>query len=189
MELLRAIVPVPRAHVASFLLSGATAPHTTIERQLAEVADCPPERLRRDLEVLWGKETPPIAEDAIRDGGETIADALGTYWAAAIEPYWSRIRSVLDDYVAYRAGRLANSGIEGLLRDLHPELELTDRTLHVVSSASGEHELSGQGLLLVPCVFAWPHIMIDPGNGNMQRTPLATSVVAATGRTARENPA
>jgi DNA-binding transcriptional ArsR family regulator len=167
MDLLRAIVPVPRAHVVSFLLSGATAPHTTIERQLDEVAACPPDRLRRDLGVLWGDVLPAIAEDAIRDGGRVVADALANYWAAAIEPHWSRIRSVLDDDVAYRAGRLANGGIEGLLRDLHPELELTDRTLHVVSSATGEHELSGQGLLLVPCVFAWPHIMIDPGNCNM----------------------
>lgn len=167
MELLRAIVPVPRSHVASFLLSGATAPSTAIERQLEEVAACPPARLRRDLQVLWGAELPPIAEDAIRHGGRLIADALAAYWSAAIEPHWSRIRAVLDEDVAYRAGRLANGGIEGLLRDLHPELELTDRTLRVASSASGEHELYGQGLLLVPCVFAWPHIMIDPGNWNM----------------------
>ncbi len=167
MALLRAIVPAPRPHVASFLLGGATDPATTIEQQLKLVADCPADRLRADLEVVWHGDLPPAAEQLVADGASGarhLADALWQYWGVAIEPHWRQIRAVLDADIAYRAARLARGGIEALLSDLHPELELAEHAIQIVSSRhSTEHDLCGVGLLLVPCVFAWPHIMVDPG--------------------------
>ncbi len=165
MSLMRAIVPAPRPHVASFLLSGAREPSTTIEQQLQAVANCPAEQLRADLDGVWRGETPPAALRAIAGGGQRIADALWQYWTLAIEPYWRQIRAVLDADVAYRAARLAKGGIEALLADLHPELELAEHAIHVMSTRPGDHDLSGVGLLLVPCVFAWPHVMVDAGAG------------------------
>src|SRR6266540_3002399 len=167
MALLRAIVPAPRPHVASFLLGGATDPATTIEQQLKLVADCPADRLRTDLEVVWRGVLPPAAEQLVADGvsgARHLAEVLWQYWAVAIEPHWRQIRAVLDADIAYRAARLARGGIEALLSDLHPELELAEHAIQIVSSRhSTEHDLCGVGLLLVPCVFAWPHIMVDPG--------------------------
>jgi DNA-binding transcriptional ArsR family regulator len=102
-----------------------------------------------------------------RGGGGLIADALRQYWQVAIKPFWPQIRAVLDADVAYRATRLARGGIEALLSDLHPELELAEHAIEVQSSAAGsEHELPGAGLRLVPCVFAWPHVMVDIDAGN-----------------------
>jgi DNA-binding transcriptional ArsR family regulator len=47
-----------------------------------------------------------------------------------------------------------------LLSDLHPELELVDHAIQIVRQASSaEHDLSVTGLLLVPCAFAWPHLI------------------------------
>lgn len=168
MDVLRAIVPAPRPHVASFLLSGASEPSTSIEVQLGLVADCPAEQLRRDLEEVWRGALPPATERVLADGGaRRIADALWQYWAVAIEPHWPQIRAVLDADVAYRASRLAKGGIEALLSDLHPELQLAEHAISVQSTAKlSEHSLRGVGLLLVPCVFAWPHVMVDPGAAN-----------------------
>jgi DNA-binding transcriptional ArsR family regulator len=168
MDVLRAIVPAPRPHVASFLLAGASEPSTSIDLQLTLVAQCPVERLRADLEVVWRGVLPRETQELLdHDPGRRIADALAQYWKVAIEPHWPRIRAVLDADVAYRAARLAKGGIEALLSDLHPELELAENAIHVQSSARpSEHQLSGVGLVLVPCVFAWPHVMADLGLGN-----------------------
>lgn len=168
MEVLHAIVPAPRPHVASFLLAGARQPTTSIDAQLAMVAGFPMDRLRADLEVVWRGELPAVTKQVLRHGGgPRIAEALWQYWTVAVAPYWSHIRAVLDADVAYRAGRLARGGIEALLSDLHPGLELAEHAIHVRSkSARREHQLGGSGLVLVPCVFAWPYVMADLGAGN-----------------------
>jgi len=168
MAVLRAIVPAPRPHVASFLLAGAREPSTSIDAQLAMVADLAPERLRADLEVVWRGELPAATRSVLEHGGGVrIAEALRQYWTVAIRPYWPQIRAVLDADVAYRAARLARGGIEALLSDLHPELELAEHAITVQSHAQpAEHHLAGDGLLLVPFVFAWPHVMADIGAGN-----------------------
>ena len=167
-QLLRALVPAPRPHVASFLLCGAREPSTSIEGQLAVVAQCSTARLRADLEAVWLGQIPADATRVLEHGGgPRIADALHEYWRVAIKPFWLQIRAVLDADVAYRATRLARGGIEALLTDLHPELELAQHAITVQSSAAGSvHDLRGAGLVLVPCVFAWPHVMVDIDAGN-----------------------
>ncbi|GAA1614418.1 MULTISPECIES: ArsR/SmtB family transcription factor [Kribbella] len=173
-DVLRAIVPAPRPHVASFLLAGAREPSTSIDEQLAMVAACPADRLREDLEVVWRGELPAATERVLQHGGaRRIAEVLDQYWQVAVRPYWPQIRAVLDADVAYRASRLARGGIEALLADLHPELELAEHAIHVRSTQpeGPDHQLRGAGLLLVPCVFAWPHVMADLGSTN---TPSIT---------------
>ncbi len=165
-EVLRAIVPAPRPHVASFLLAGAHEPATTIDDQLALVAELPPERLRTDLETVWGGELPAAAQRVLRrDAGPRIAAALWQYWTVALAPFWAHIRAVLDADVAYRAARLARGGIRELISDLHPGLELAEQAITVRSRAGDEHQLRGSGLVLVPCVFAWPYVMVDVSTG------------------------
>ncbi len=166
-EVLGAIVPAPRPHVASFLLAGAREPGTSIDAQLALVAESPTDRLRADLEVVWRGELPPATKRVLQHGGgPRIAQALWQYWKVALAPYWSHIRAVLDADVAYRAGRLARGGIAALLSDLHPGLELAEHAINVRSHAGSEHQLAGSGLVLVPCVFAWPYVMADVGAGD-----------------------
>jgi DNA-binding transcriptional ArsR family regulator len=168
MQVLRTIVPAPRPHVASFLLAGAREPSTSIDGQLAAVADLSADRLRADLEVVWRGPLPAETERVVaHGGGALIAEALRQYWTVAIKPYWPQIRAVLDADLAYRAAQVAHGGIEALFSDLHPELELAEHAITVQSTARpAEHQLAGLGLLLVPCVFAWPHVMADVGAGN-----------------------
>lgn len=66
--------------------------------------------------------------------------------------------------MAYRAARLAGGGIEAMLADLHPEVELRGHAIQIAKPHhSCKHDLSGAGLLLVPCAFAWPHLIVGAG--------------------------
>lgn len=83
MKVLSAIVPAPRPHVASFLLTGASGPSTSIDDQLDMVADITPERLRADLEVVWRGDLPRQTRQLLEhDGAPRIAEALRQYWGS-----------------------------------------------------------------------------------------------------------
>lgn len=167
MPLLRAVVP-PGSETARFLFQGAADSGTTIERQLQLVADYPADRLQHDLGELWGGTgLPPVAERLLSDVGAArrLADALWEYWKVAVGPYWAHIRALLDADVAYRTARLADGGIECLLADLHPRVKLYDHALQVgIEGPVAEHDLSGTGLMLIPCAFAWPYLDVGVGN-------------------------
>jgi DNA-binding transcriptional ArsR family regulator len=166
-ELLRAVVPA-RGYIADFFLgAGASDATTTIEQQLHALADTPPQRLHAELKQVWAHQgLPPAAQTLLRDrsgAAARLADALHRYWQLAIEPDWSRIRALYDADVAHRAARLTRGGIEALLCDLHPDLHLQHGAIHVAKPHNAEHDLTGSGLLLIPCAFAGPNIIVDPG--------------------------
>lgn len=163
--LLRAVVPA-RGMIANFLLSNSTSTRTTIDEQLQAIAQSPVDRLRTDLRLIWNDHLPDEIERLLADpaGPRRLAGALHVHWDVAIKPHWARIRAVLEADVAYRSTRLAQGGIEAMLSDLHPEIGLDAHGITVVgASTQSEHNLAGRGLLLVPCAFAWPEVIIDPG--------------------------
>jgi DNA-binding transcriptional ArsR family regulator len=165
MRLLRVVVP-PGPDVPRFMFLGTADAGTTIQRQLQLVADYPADQLGQDLREIWGGNgLPAAAEILLSDGGGRLAEALWQYWQIAIEPHWTQIRALLDADVAYRAARLANGGIECLLADLHPRIKLHDHVIHAGTAGPvTKHDLSGTGLLLIPCAFAWPYLEVGVGN-------------------------
>ncbi|MCW6003299.1 helix-turn-helix domain-containing protein [Micromonospora sp. CPCC 205371] len=164
MALLRAVVPAG-AYVADFLFAAATDA-SAIDEQLRLVAETPPARLRADVEAVWERESVPApARELCAEGtagARRLADTLWRYWSVAIEPHWREIRAVLEDDVAYRAGRLTGGGVDALLSSLHPEISVRDEVLQIDKPRhSVEHDLAGDGLLLMPSVFAWPGLVVD----------------------------
>lgn len=164
--LLKAVVPT-NGIIANVLLSGAVDARTSIEDQLEGVARCAPDRLRDDLGRAWhDSELPAAAVDLLAAGSTApalLADELAAYWRSVIAPWWPQVRDVLDADVAYRAAQVARGGFDALLADLHDELRLGEDALEIVAAFDAEYDLFGQGLLLIPCVFAWPNLIVDPG--------------------------
>ncbi|GLH99401.1 ArsR/SmtB family transcription factor [Phytohabitans aurantiacus] len=164
MALLTAVVPAG-AYVADFLFAAASDPGG-IDAQLRLVAETPADRVRADVEAVWGPEpVPPPARELLAEGAagaRRLADTLWRYWSAALEPHWREIRSVLEDDLAWRAGRLTGGGVDSLLSTLHPEISVRDEVLQIDKPRhSVEHDLAGDGLLLMPSVFAWPGLVVD----------------------------
>lgn len=166
-EVLQAVLPA-RGDLAHVFLLGARDATTTINDQLRMVAEYPPDRLTAELGQIWqGVEPPPAVPRLLAAkaaGMRQLAELLGAFWTAAIEPYWHRMRALLDADVAYRASRMTEGGIAAMVSDLHPALAPADTAFEVRSSCSTEYDLTGQGLLLVPSVFAWPWLYIDVGH-------------------------
>jgi DNA-binding transcriptional ArsR family regulator len=161
--LLRAIVPPRRALLTPPLDPGGPV---TIEHQLKLVANWPPELLRAELEFVWqGQSMPAAAREVIADGtagAYRVALALAAYWDTVIAPHWDQMRAVIDAEIAYRAGQLVTGGISTVLNDLHPRLQLDQATIRIDKTGHPDYDLAGHGVLLVPQVFAGPHLMFDP---------------------------
>jgi DNA-binding transcriptional ArsR family regulator len=165
-ELLMTLVP-PGGPRASLPLGDAHA-RTTISDQLQAVAECPPELISAELELVWrGRIMPAAGRRVIADGpagARRIADVLADYWELAMAPYWPVIRSVIEGEIARGANRLAEGGVRALLADLHPSYEVTDDAVRVVSpDLNWTVDGTGRGTLLLPSVFTWPHGTVDTG--------------------------
>lgn len=165
VALLRALVPGRGAMVSAPLADAASV--ASFGEQLRLVEDWPVDTLRAELEWIWRDEgLPEAAQRVIADGPagpRRIADVLGQYWEAVLQPHWPQLQAVLDAEVVHQARLLATGGVAAMMATLHPELRLDGQTVYVDGSFDVRYELGGQHLLLIPSVFSWPSIHFDSG--------------------------
>ncbi len=156
-----------RGHNPDFFCPPPLGPGTSFEEEIAVVRAVDP-RLARD-DMAWAlSERPGALESAagramLTDPARTVrelADLLEQAWRVLIEPHWPRLRALLEADVAYHSRRLAAVGFERLLGELSPQLSWSESTL-TISRTAGRHSrvLGGQGLVLMPSVFAWPDVI------------------------------
>jgi DNA-binding transcriptional ArsR family regulator len=159
LELLLAVQPAGFV-TPDFLYPWSPDPKVTIEQQLAVLAELPIERLRDDLELVWAGNRMPTSLTQLRDAGASryLAEVIWRYWTIAVEPYWPRIRSVIDDDVSYRAGRVLTGGLYDLLSNLHPEVTLGEHALLINKPHHANATYTRPELTLVPSVFVWPNL-------------------------------
>jgi DNA-binding transcriptional ArsR family regulator len=94
-----------------------------------------------------------------------LVDTLRRYHDLTIAPYWPRIRGLLEGDTLNRGQALALGGVEALLSNLHPRASYSGGLLELDKTCEALIEPAGRGITLVPCVFAWPRIMVltEPG--------------------------
>ncbi|WP_330173195.1 helix-turn-helix domain-containing protein [Streptomyces sp. NBC_01498] len=111
-----------------------------------------------------------------REWGGLVRGALSRYHAMAITPYWAQLTAAARSDRAGRAAALADSGVDGLLSGLHPDIRWASPVLHVPCESDGDLRLAGSGVLLVPTFF-WPKPLAlvdnaDPGRPLVLRYPV-----------------
>jgi hypothetical protein len=47
-----------------------------------------------------------------------------------------------------------------MMSNLHPSVTFAEQTLRIVKYYEGHADCGGRGLLLVPCAFAWPDVLV-----------------------------
>ncbi|MCE7002459.1 helix-turn-helix domain-containing protein [Kibdelosporangium philippinense] len=170
LELLTALVR-PQGYLPDFLgpLSSGG-----FEDGLAEIAATPLDVVRYELRHLATHDVAQqgpgrsqrealllgLANDPEQALG-TIVSQLERYWDVAIAPHWPRLNALLQADLAHRLDELATGGVDLLFRSLHPSVAFRGDLLTIVKYFEGRLQLRGRGLLLVPCAFAWPDVLVS----------------------------
>ena len=114
-----------------------------------------------------------LAADPDRGLARVLAE-LDAYWQVAVAPYWPRITGLLQADLAYRLEEMAAGGVQRLFEALHPRVSFERDEVRVVKYWDGTADLGGRGLLLVPCAFAWPDVIVltaEPGTPTLSYSP------------------
>lgn len=166
LELLIALTP-PGRYLPGFLFPAPTVPRPTLADELEAVATSPPAMVRAELDKLCdGRPLPsglrPLYEDPAAHL-PAVAEALQRYWEVAVLPVWPRLRAVCALDLTYRVERFADGGLARALADLHPELAMAGDRLWIDKPHHCHQcfDLAGAGIVVVPCAFAWPSLMVD----------------------------
>lgn len=166
-----------RGYQPDFITPAPDSPFTDIAAELDRVRATPPAQVEAQLAECLGSGwrahllpgdqpaanpgQPEGAPVAVRD---LLAGQLRRAWSALVEPWWPRLRDVLDADITYRARRLADAGIAAVLSELDPKVSWRDGAVRFSTAGSREIDASGADLVLIPSVFAWPGaaVSFDP---------------------------
>ena len=165
LDLLRPLLSDPR-YFPDFLTPSPEQTDAGFTHELDRLRATPEAVVRAQLDLLGGAAPLPAALGALYEDPERqlgrLATEIQAYWTAAIEPIWPRLAALLDAEVGHRADQLTSGGIVRLLGNLHPELEYAQDALRIRwPTWQAQSRLDGAGVLLVPCVFAWPSMLVD----------------------------
>src|SRR5215207_6743084 len=165
-------------HCPDFLSPPPDASVVGFEEELERVRATPPEVVHTEVQLLvraQKEQFGPLSPEKARlletylsnpEGSlMRLVDTLRRYHHLTIAPYWPRIRELLEADTLKRGQALALGGVEALLSNLHPKASYSGGVLEMDKTCEALIEPVGRGLILVPCVFAWPRIMVltEPG--------------------------
>jgi DNA-binding transcriptional ArsR family regulator len=161
-----------RGYQPDFLNPPPASPFTDISAELAQVRATPPQQVATEL-AYWRARNPaapavlrdhPVLSGDPAQTRDLLASMLHRTWQALIEPWWPRLRDILDADLTVRARQLAHAGLAATLNDLHPKITYHDSRLSFAGTSREELQVTGTGIVLISSVFGWPEagIGFDP---------------------------
>jgi DNA-binding transcriptional ArsR family regulator len=166
LELLVALVPAGR-YLPSFLLPPPARPWPVLTDELDAVTATHPAVVRAELDLVRDQRPlPGVLRTLYQDPAAhlpVVANELERYWQVAVEPFWPRMRALGAADLAYRMERFADGGLTRVLEGLHPDVSFTDDVLQIDKPHHCSHrlDLTGTGIVLVPCAFIWPTVLVE----------------------------
>ncbi len=146
-----AISPLGETADALRSLARPAAVPGQIAAELDQVRATPPHRVAAELDRWQDRnpaaaavlgEYPDLAGEPAQ-ARDLLAGMLQRAWQSLIEPWWPRMRDILDADLTVRARQLAQAGLAATFNDLHPDIAYRDGTLRFALSASDELDVTG----------------------------------------------
>lgn len=143
-----------RMWTPDFLNPRPASPLTRLDDEFAVLLATPPEVFRADLVAVHGR-VPEVFEGSTSAALRRIVRALRQLWETCVEPYWPRMRAVLEADVVYRGRQIAQAGVAGMLGGLSSRIDYYRGVVSVRLSTALDREqaIDGNGLTLVPTMF------------------------------------
>ena len=138
-----------------FLTPRPRSPLTRFDDELEAVAATPLDVVRDDI-----AEVHPAGPPAVLTGRrdrllKRIVTELAAYWETCFEPWWPRMRTVLEADIVFRGRTIAREGLAAMFADLSPRIRLLDDVVRVemTSKVGFRRSTAGEGLTLAPSLF------------------------------------
>ena len=157
------IVPGCR-YIPDFLTPTPTIIQLDIEHEIEQLLTAPDEvihaSIRRLIDYEGESELRQYFLTHTHEALHCLAQELRIYWQRALEPHWNRLTAILDGDVLYHARRMALEGPEKMLAEMHPRLRYANNAIEIETPGKPDclllhgHSLQGDGLQLVPSIFA-----------------------------------
>lgn len=138
-----------------FLTPRPRSPLTRFADELAAVAETPLDAVRDDIAEVHPQDRPAVLTGRRDRLLRRIVDALAAYWETCFEPWWPRMRTVLEADIVHRGRVIAREGLAAMFADLSPRIRLVDDVVHVemTSKVGFRRSTAGEGLTLAPSLF------------------------------------
>ncbi|HEU5420730.1 MAG TPA: ArsR family transcriptional regulator [Streptosporangiaceae bacterium] len=135
-----------------FLTPPLSGPLATYAADLEIIGRTDPAEVERQLVAINGHLPDALAGPGALD---RIIAAMEQYWQIMLEPYWPRMRTILEADVAYRGRIITQDGTAAMLNNLAPTIGYSHGRLRAdqVSNPSREEAVAGRGLILFPTMF------------------------------------
>jgi len=135
-----------------FLTPPLSGPLATYEADLEVIARTEQAEVERQLVAVNGRLPEVLSGSGALD---RIVTAMERYWRVMIEPYWLRMRTILEADVAYRGQAITQDGTAAMLNNLAPTIGYANGRLRAdrVSNPSREEAVARRGLILYPTMF------------------------------------
>jgi DNA-binding transcriptional ArsR family regulator len=165
LHLLAAVDPVA-AYFPDFLTPAAS--RSGLDTGLDALLSTPKSRLAVEFARLAGGRPLPSWMRPFADGEPAMLRRLGgalrSYHRIAVAPHHERIRRDLDTHRQAAARALLDSGHDGLLAALGPDIRWRPPVLEAAFPQERTIRLDGRGITLVPSYFCWRTVttLADP---------------------------
>ncbi|SFR70007.1 Helix-turn-helix domain-containing protein [Agromyces sp. CF514] len=153
MHVLGALID-ERMWTPDFLNPRPASPLTRLEDEFRALAATPPDVFRSDLVAVHGH-VPEVFAGSTSQALRRIIRALSQLWETCFEPYWPRMRAVLEADVVYRGRQIAQAGVASMLNGLSPRIAYDHGVVSVRLADPKDRTLAidGNGLTLMPTMF------------------------------------